>query len=134
MILDTQRPLIQRALWLDGAVSLAAGLACLPASGWLAEQFGVGSAPMVALGAFMATYGALMLWLAPHSGSGQHWPWGIVIGNALWVAASVALAFSDWITPSGVGLFLLLGQAAIVFGLTELQYFGQRRVAAPQPA
>ena len=134
MSLDRQRPLIQRALWLDGLVSLLAGLACLPASAWLAAQFGIGSGPVLALAVFMAGYGALMLWLAPRSGNGQRWPWGIVIGNGLWVVASVALALSSWITPTAVGLALLLGQAAIVLGLTELQYFGQRRVQRMLPA
>lgn len=134
MILEAQRPLIQRALWLDGVVSLLAGLACLPVLGWLAVQFGVPSSAVMAVAAFMAGYGLWLLLLAQGIRQPAPWLWGIVIGNALWVAASVALAFSGWIAPSTVGIVLLLGQAAVVLVLTELQFFGMRRRGEAQPA
>ncbi|MCK7594501.1 hypothetical protein [Pseudomarimonas salicorniae] len=127
MLFDIRRPLIQRALWLDGLVSLAAGLLCLPCAAWLAGELGVPYAAVLGLGAFMAAYGAGLLAWAPRvrqPGPGLAW---LVAGNGMWVLASVALAFSDWIAPSAIGLGLLLGQAAIVLGITELQWLGLRR-------
>jgi hypothetical protein len=130
MLFDADRPLIQRAVLLDGVLSLIAGVASLAAAEWLAVQFGVSMALILALALFMAGYGAAMSALAGRTTAGQAWLWGIVIGNGLWVIASIAVAFSDLITPTGPGLVILLGQAAIVLVITEVQYFGMRRPRA----
>lgn len=120
-------PLLRLALRLDGAVSGLAGIACLLLAGWLAGVLGAPDAAVLAVGAFLMIYGASLLVLASLDAPPRLLLWGIVGGNALWVLGSVALALSDWISPGTLGLVLLLGQAMIVFGFTELQYLGLRR-------
>jgi len=53
----------------------------------------------------------------------------IILGNALWVLASIALPLSSAISPSPMGWLFLLGQAAVVAALTLLE-----RGAAPRAA
>ncbi|MCB1554739.1 MAG: hypothetical protein KDJ14_13105 [Xanthomonadales bacterium] len=123
----TLLPLLRLALRLDGAVSSLAGVLTLALSEWMATELGAPPNAVVALGVFMLAYGLSLLLLARTQAASPILLWGIVIGNALWAAASVALAFSSLIAPTTPGLVVLIGQAVAVFGLTEMQFIGLRR-------
>ena len=53
----------------------------------------------------------------------------MIAGNALWVAASVALLRSRWIPPSVLGWAFVIVQAAAVAVLAEMEYVGLRKSA-----
>lgn len=120
-------PLFRLALRLDGAVSGAAGLITLALSGWLATQIGAPAATVMAVGVFLVAYALTLLQLARAASAPPWLMWSVVIGNGIWVAASIALAFSTLITPTTLGLVLLIGQAVAVLGFAELQFIGARR-------
>jgi len=109
---------------------VAAGLgACL----WLQRlqaEIGAGMAHVLGVGLFMLAYGAAVGWLAGWPRLPLALQWAVPIGNAVWVLASVLLAVSDWITPTPLGLVLLLGQAAVVGALAVMQAWG---VLRPMP-
>lgn len=123
----TLLPLLRLALRLDGAVSGLAGALTLALSGWMASMLGAQDVAVIAVGVFMLAYGLSLLLLAQARSAPAVLMWGIVIGNGLWVAGSVALAFSSLIAPTMLGLVVLIGQAVAVFGLTEMQFIGLRR-------
>jgi hypothetical protein len=56
--------------------------------------------------------------------------WLIVLGNALWVVASVGLLAGGLIVPNALGLGFVLAQAAAVAILTWLEYSCLRRLPA----
>ena len=53
--------------------------------------------------------------------------WTVIVLNVLWAVDSVALLFTDWVVPTGLGLAFVILQALVVAALAELQYFGLRQ-------
>lgn len=127
-------PLLRLALRLDAVASLASGLlSCLFAQ-TLAAWLGAAPDRVLAVGVFMIAYGAAVGWLGLQSRLAPGAVWLVVVGNTIWVLASVTLAFSGWIAPNALGLALLLSQAAAVALFAELQYLGLRASTAANPA
>lgn len=91
------------------AVLFYAGLALLPTAAFMAA---------VARGAVRKTLGAAI----------------VIGGNALWVAASVALMVGDFIAPNGLGLAFIGVQAAAVAVLAALEAYALRHAAVPAMA
>lgn len=119
--------LLRFALRADGIVSLTAGVltcALLPA---LPAVFGASSAHLLAVGIFMAAYGLAVGALSRRVRMDQRLMGGIVIGNAGWVLASLCLPLSGWITPTAIGVLLIVGQALLVAMLSLLQFLGLRQ-------
>ncbi|MEX0922713.1 MAG: hypothetical protein WD489_00190 [Rhodovibrionaceae bacterium] len=56
----------------------------------------------------------------------RRWFWLAILGNLLWIAASLALAVSGWVSPTALGLAFLLVQAAAVALLTVLEFAALR--------
>jgi hypothetical protein len=78
-------------------------------------------------GLFLIAYAALVGWL----GTRQSMPKALVViviaGNAAWTLASIALLFSDAVTPNLLGEAFVAMQAIAVGALAELQYIGLRK-------
>lgn len=51
----------------------------------------------------------------------------MIIGNALWLLQSLAVALSDWIAPTTLGYAFVLAQAMAVGVFAELQFIGVRK-------
>jgi hypothetical protein len=58
--------------------------------------------------------------------------WLIVLGNAVWVAASLVLLVSGWIAPNAFGSIFIIAQALVVAVLTELEH-GALRATVLRP-
>lgn len=128
-------PLLRLGLRADAVASIVAGLAAFATAGLLAEIITVSFAAVLAVAAFALIYGLALAWLSARRRLSANTAWAIVIGNFSWVAASVAIAV--WLNPGTAGWIVLLGQAAAVLVLAELQWLGLRRsepVAAPGQA
>ncbi|MGQ7792872.1 hypothetical protein ACUN0C_10730 [Faunimonas sp. B44] len=112
---------LQAILLLDAASCAAMGLALV-----------VLASP---LGAFAAIPERLLFWsgcvllpvagviaivaLRPGAGAGAR---VVILANAAWVIASMALLVGDWFVPNGFGVALILGQAGFVAVLTALEW------------
>ena len=118
--------LLKFALRLDGAGSLACGLLSCALAAPLATAVGAPVGWVTAIGAFMIGYGLLVGWLAQLGRLDARFVWVVVIGNLLWAIESVALLFTGWITPNTVGISVILTQAVLVAGFSQLQYLGLR--------
>jgi hypothetical protein len=51
----------------------------------------------------------------------------VIAGNAVWTLASIALLFSDAVTPNLLGEVAVAAQAIAVGAIAELQYIGLRK-------
>ena len=123
-------PLLRFALRLDGWVSALAGLLTLLLRPALTPLLGAPPDWIFGLGVFMLSYGVLIGWAAGRSQLATALVWTLVIGNGVWVVASVVLAFSHWIDPTALGQVVILAQAAAVAVFAELEYLGLRRSRA----
>ena len=56
--------------------------------------------------------------------------WSIIAANVLWAVASGLLLVSGWVAPTALGYAFVIGQAAVVALLGELQYVGLGRPVA----
>lgn len=111
---------LRTVLWVDGLTGLASGAMQLTASQWLGDLYGL-PATLIQLSAglvlvFVALIAALLVRPEPSA-------WGLrmlVLGNGLWVVASVAVA--EYVqTITTVGLAYVLLQAGFVGLLAYLQ-------------
>ncbi|MGE0797596.1 MAG: hypothetical protein AB7G13_27070 [Lautropia sp.] len=91
------------------ATSPIADLTAIPAA--LLHGAGLALLPIAAFMAFYTTRGRVPGWALSV----------IVLGNALWVLASVLLPLTGSIRPNGLGWIFLLGQAAVVAVLAVLE-------------
>jgi hypothetical protein len=96
-------------------------------AGALAPLLDLPEALLLETGLFLIAYAVLVGWL----GTRQTMPKALVIiviaGNAAWTLASIALLFSDAVTPNLLGEIFVAAQAVAVGALAELQYIGLRR-------
>lgn len=121
-------PLLRQALIADAVASGALGL--------LLALGGHVSGPLLALpGSLLSAVGLVLLpwalavgWLGRRASLPRLAAWAVIALNALWVVASLLL-LGGWLRPNGLGYLFVLGQAAVVLILLELQLMGVRRSA-----
>ena len=78
-------------------------------------------------GLFLIAYTALVGWLGTRETMPKALVAIVIAGNAVWTLASIALLFSDAVTPNLLGEAAVAMQAIVVGALAELQYIGLRR-------
>ena len=78
-------------------------------------------------GLFLIAYTALVGWLGTRETMPKALVAIVIAGNAVWTLASIALLFSDAVTPNLLGEAAVAMQAIVVGVLAELQYIGLRR-------
>jgi len=115
---------LRRALLLDAAASGAMGVLFLLAAGSLAGLLGLPVALLRYVGAFLILFAAALLWIATRSNAPAAVIRVIVVGNVLWVAASVFLLVSGFVSPTPLGEAVILAQAVVVLVFAYLEYSG----------
>jgi hypothetical protein len=78
-------------------------------------------------GLFLVAYAAFVGWLGLRDTLPRLLVGIVVVGNAAWTLASIALLFSGAVTPNLLGEALVASQAIVVGVLAELQFIGLRR-------
>jgi hypothetical protein len=118
--------LLRRSLLLDAVASGALGVLLVAAGPALDDLLGIPVAVLMAIGLVLVAYAA-SLWMI---GARRHMPmpasWVVVVGNLLWVAASVLVVAAGWWTPTAAGTALVVAQAAAVALFAVLQFLGLR--------
>ena len=117
---------LRRALLVDAAASGAMGVLLLLGARPLDSLLGLPEGLLRGVGVLLIPFAGLLVWLAPRASALRGAVRAVVVGNVLWVVASVLLLVSGWVTPTGLGtLFVALqGAAVAVFA-----YFEHRGVA-----
>jgi len=117
--------LLRRAFLLDTIVSGVTALLLTFAAGELAPLLDL---PLLRqTGLFLIAYTALVGWLATRQSMPKLLVVIVIAGNVAWTVASIALLFSDAVTPNGLGQAFIVAQAVVPGTLAELQYIGLRR-------
>jgi hypothetical protein len=119
--------LLRTALWADAMVSLASGALQVAFSGLMSERLGLPVSLLAYTGEFFLLYGAAVALLATRKHPPGGVVWLLIIGNALWAAATLTLLLIGGLSPTLPGKGYVVMQAVIVAILAELQYFGLRR-------
>ena len=80
-------------------------------------------------GLFLIAYTALVGWLGTRASMPKALVVIVVVGNAAWTLASIALLFSGVVSPNLLGELVVVAQAIATGVFAELQYIGMRRSA-----
>jgi hypothetical protein len=121
---------LRRVLVLDAVASGATGLLAIVASGFLSWLLNLPAGLLLGAGLVLVPYVLFVAFTATRPDIPHPAVWLIVIANALWALASVALLLSGLVSPNALGVAFVLAQAAVVALLGELQYVGLRRPLA----
>lgn len=129
MTMSDTSTFLRRTLFVDAAVSGTTGIVM-----WLgAEVLGTWLAMPAGLlrvaGASLLPFAALLIALATRQAVARGAVVAVIVANALWVVASVALLVSGHVAPTLLGYAFVIGQAVAVLGFAELQWVGLRRAA-----
>jgi hypothetical protein len=118
---------LRRVLWADAATCLATGLLLTLDATPLAALFGLPADLLTYAGLSLFPCAALMIWIATRESIWRLGAWTVILGNAAWVAGSVAVLVL--LSPTGLGYAFVIAQAVAVAVLAELEYAGVKKLA-----
>ncbi|MHC1946843.1 hypothetical protein IF803_20890 [Bradyrhizobium sp. UFLA06-06] len=119
--------LLRRALLADAVFSGVSAIAMVLDAGALASLLGLPEALLRETGLFLIAYTALVGWLGTCMSVPKPLVMLVVVGNAAWTLASIALLLSGAVSPNLFGTIVILAQAIATGVFAELQYVGLRR-------
>jgi hypothetical protein len=130
MSYDASSTFLRRALLLDAVASGATALLVIAGAGLLEGLLGLPAALLRGAGLVLVPYVAFVVFAGTRAAIAAPAVWAIIAANVLWAAASVVLLLTGWVAPTALGYAFVMGQAAVVALLGELQYVGLGRPAA----
>lgn len=119
-----RRPRISQLLLLDAGVSGLNGLAYLAGAALLDGLLGPSVLTLEILGVVLLVWAAALTWIGTRDPVPPGLVREVVIGNLVWVAGSIAVAFG-LLSLTGVGLAWCLLQAVVVAGFAVSQHMLQ---------
>jgi hypothetical protein len=119
--------LIRRMLQIDAVTCIATGAVLSLFGQPLSGLFGLPAALLFYAGLALLPIGAFMAALAARRKISHAGAWLVIVGNAGWVGASIAVLIA--LAPTALGAAFLIAQAVVVALLAELEYVGLRRAA-----
>jgi hypothetical protein len=105
----------------DAAVCLVAATVLVLAAGALAPALMLPETLLRGAGLVLLPWTAFLAWCASQARPGRRAVLAVVVLNALWAVDSVLLLASGWVAPNGLGLAVVLVQAAMGGGIAVLQ-------------
>ena len=118
---------LRRALQADAIFSGVGAVIFTLGGGELAPLFDLPEALLRETGLFLIVYAAFVGWLGTRPSFPRILAGIVVIGNAAWTLASIALLFSGAVTPNLLGEAAVVAQAIATGIFAELQFIGLRR-------
>jgi len=118
---------LRRALFADAIFSGISAIVMTLDAGALASFLSLPEALLRETGLFLIAYAALVGWLGSPPSVPKALVTIVVIGNAAWTLASIALLFSGAVSPNLLGEIVIVAQAIATGAFAELQYIGLRR-------
>lgn len=116
---------LRQALLLDAGASGLMGIVMAAAPSFVGRLLNLPSGFVLGIGLFFVVFAATLLVL-------RRYPlpaliWLVILGNAAWGVASIAVLFTDLLAPNMLGVAVIVFQAVAVLVFAELEYLGQRR-------
>jgi hypothetical protein len=118
---------LRRALQADTIFSGGGAAIFSLGAGELAPLLKLPESLLLETGLFLIAYTALVGWMSTRQSLPRILVGIVVVGNAAWTLASIALLFSGTVTPNLLGEAVLVAQAIATGTLAELQYIGLRK-------
>ncbi|WGR91404.1 hypothetical protein MTX26_12885 [Bradyrhizobium sp. ISRA443] len=118
---------LRRALLADAVFSGVSAVAMTLDAGMLASFLNLPEALLRETGLFLIAYTALVGWLGTRTSVPKALVMLVIIANAAWTLASIALLFSGAVSPNLLGTIVVVAQAIATGIFTELQYVGLRK-------
>lgn len=128
---DVRSPVLRAVIAVDAAVCGLGGAGLALDSGLLAGPLGLSAQVLQPLGFFLIAYAAVLAWLATRPALPRAVVWTLVAFNVAWALESLALPALGWAHPTGVGLAILIAQAAGALVVGDLQFLALRRARQP---
>ena len=125
---------LRRTLWLDAAVSGMTGIVMALGAGVLEPWLAIPGVLFRVAGVSLLPFAALLVALATRPTVPKSAIAAVIVANALWVVASIALLVSGQVAPTLLGYVFVVVQAFAVLGFAELQWVGLRRLGGPSIA
>ena len=122
-------PMLKKVLYLDAAMSGAAGVLMVAGSAVLAPLLEIPAGLLFWAGLALAPFVALLVFTARSAEISRLMLFDIVLVNALWVVASFAIMLAGFVEPNIFGIAFISIQALAVAGLTALQVAGLRALS-----
>jgi hypothetical protein len=117
--------LLRLALKLDGAGAFGMGVLALLVD----APLGLPRSLEIGLGVFLVALGVGILGLSTRPV--RQLVGVVVLVNTVWVLDSLLSSFAGWFPVTGLGVVVILAQAAVVAGVTVLEVVGLRRAFSP---
>lgn len=114
--------LLRRALLIDAVASGIGALPLLMGAEWLSPHFGLPVAFLRAVGIVLGPWVALLLLVAARPRQSSFAIGLVIVTNVLWAVASAGLLVSDVVSPTPLGVAVVIVQAVLVVGFASLQY------------
>lgn len=118
---------LRRALFADAVFSGVSALGLSLGAGAFAALFNLPEVLLRETGLFLIAYTVLVGWLSTRSTVAKALILLVVVGNAAWTIASIALLLSGAVAPNLPGEITVVAQAIATGVFAELQYVGLRR-------
>ena len=125
--------LLKNALVLDAAACAGMGLALAFGAGALAAPLGFPAGFLRGAGLALLPCAALLAFLASRETLPRLAVHAVIGVNLVWIVDSLAILLLGWFQPTGLGIAFVLGQAAAVAVVTELELIGLKRSARCEP-
>lgn len=120
---------LRQVVGFDAALCAVNGLAYLAGAAALDSVLGLPATFLRWVGLFLVAYVALVAVVATRPTLPRLGVRAVVDGNAAWVVASLALAVSQWSSPTAAGTGWIVAQALVVAVLAVAQHRLSARVA-----
>jgi CDP-diglyceride synthetase len=130
MTITTTSDFLRRALLVDAAITGATAVMLVAGAPILQDLLGLQPALLRGAGLSLIPFTALLLYLLRADPLPRGAVWFVVACNAIWALDSIALLFTGWVDPTGIGQAFVVFQALVVAGFAEMQYLGLRRSRA----
>jgi hypothetical protein len=118
---------LRRALLADAIFSGVSAIGLTLGAGAFASLLDLPEALLQETGLFLIAYTILVGWLGTRHAVPRALVMLVVVGNAAWTLASIALLFSGAVSPNLLGEIVVVAQAIATGVFAELQYVGLRR-------
>lgn len=127
MLNIAERTSLKTLLTLDGATCALMGLILMPGAGLVSALTDIPAPFLFYAGALLLPVAVFMV-LSARARTVPAWAASIaVLGNVLWVLASVLIPLTGAIEPNAPGWVLLLGQAVAVAMFARFEYEAMRK-------
>lgn len=123
--------LLSKVLWWDAVSSLMSGLLMVFGAQALEPLLGLPTTLLRTAGLVLLPFAGFAYYLSRRTSPLRPAVWTVVACNLLWAVDCVILAFSNWVSPSALGVGFLLAQALVVAVFAELQIIGLKRSRNP---